>query len=97
MNPAVLLMDEAMSALDTESELELLHTIEELRKQIGILLIAHRLAAVRIADLICVLENGSIVEVGSWSELMARRKRLYALAEAQSLAPVQSLSVPYAG
>ena len=92
MNPAVLIMDEAMSALDTESEAELLRTIEELRKQMGVLLVAHRLAAARAADVICVFEAGHIVEAGSWNELMARRKRLYALAEAQSLAEDRSIA-----
>jgi ATP-binding cassette subfamily C protein len=85
MNPVLLVMDEAMSALDTESEAELLRTIEDLRKQIGILLVAHRLAAARTADAVYVFEGGRIVEAGSWNELMSRKKRLYALAEAQSL------------
>ncbi len=84
-NPRLLLMDEAMSALDTESEAELLRTIEELRKEMGILIVAHRLGAVRTADAICVLEAGRVAESGTWNELMARRARLYALAEAQSL------------
>jgi len=92
MNPALLVMDEAMSALDTESEAELLRTLEELRKEVGILLVAHRLAAARIADIVCVFEAGRIVEAGSWSELMARRKRLYALAEAQSVAEDRSVA-----
>ncbi len=85
--PTLLLLDEAMSALDAESESELLRTLEELRNQMGILIVAHRLAAVRAADSICVLEAGRIVESGSWNELMARRTRLYALAEAHALAP----------
>jgi ABC-type multidrug transport system fused ATPase/permease subunit len=84
-NPALLVMDEAMSALDAESEVELLRTLEELRHQIGVLLVAHRLAAARSADVICVFERGRIAEVGSWNELMVRKKRLYAMAEAQSL------------
>lgn len=84
-NPSLLLMDEAMSALDTESEAELMRTIEDLRKEMGILIVAHRLAAVRTANVICVLEAGCVVETGTWNELMARRARLYALAEAQSL------------
>jgi len=91
-NPALLIMDEAMSALDTESEVELLRTLEELRKQIGILLVAHRLAAARSADVVCVFENGRIVESGAWNELMARKKRLYTLAEAQSLAKDRSVA-----
>ena len=91
-NPALLIMDEAMSALDTESEVELLRTLEELRKQLGILLVAHRLAAARSADVVCVFENGRIVESGAWNELMARKKRLYTLAEAQSLAKDRSVA-----
>ena len=87
-NPSLLLMDEAMSALDTESEAELMRTIEDLRKEMGILIVAHRLAAVRTADTICVLEAGRVVEAGTWNELMTRRARLYALAEAQSLVQV---------
>jgi ABC-type multidrug transport system fused ATPase/permease subunit len=84
-NPALLIMDEPMSSLDSQSEAELLRTLEELRKHMGILLVAHRLAAARAADNICVFEAGRIVEAGSWNELMARRRRLYALVEAQSL------------
>jgi ATP-binding cassette subfamily C protein len=83
-NPVLLLLDEAMSALDSQSETEVLRTLEELRNQMGIFLVAHRLAAARTADLICVFEAGRVVEAGSWNELMARKKRLYALAEAQS-------------
>src|SRR5271169_4883698 len=91
-NPSLLLMDEAMSALDAESEAELLRTIEDLRKEMGILIVAHRLAAVRTADAICVFEAGRVVEAGTWNELMARRTRLYALAEAQSLADGPALA-----
>jgi ABC-type multidrug transport system fused ATPase/permease subunit len=90
VNPALLVLDEAMSALDTESEVELLRTIEELRKQMGVLLVAHRLAAARNADVVCVFENGRVVESGAWNELMARKRRLHALAEAQSLAEDRS-------
>jgi ATP-binding cassette subfamily C protein len=85
-NPILLLMDEAMSALDAESETELLRTLEELRTRMGIVIVAHRLGTVRAADCICVIEAGRVVETGTWGELMARRTRLYALAEAQSFA-----------
>jgi len=83
-NPTLLILDEAMSALDTQSEAELLRTLDQLRKEMGVLLVAHRLAAARAADTICVFEAGRIVETGTWNELMARRSGLYALAEAQS-------------
>ncbi len=91
-NPSLLVMDEAMSALDAQSEAELLRTIEDLRKEMGILIVAHRLAAVRTADAICVFEAGHVVETGTWNELMARRARLYALAEGQSLADGPALA-----
>jgi len=91
MNPALLIMDEAMSALDTESEAELIRTLDDLRKDIGILLVAHRLAAARSADIVCVFENGRVAESGSWNELMARKKRLHALAQAQS--PIEDQAV----
>jgi len=84
-NPVLLLMDEPMSALDSESEAELLRTIDELRKLMGVVMIAHRLATVRDADCIGVLDEGRLVEVGTWNELMARRTRLHALVEAQTL------------
>ncbi len=85
-NPIVLLLDEAMSALDAESEAELLGTLLELRREMGIVIVAHRLAAVRAANSICVIEAGRVVEAGTWDELMARRARLYALAESDSIA-----------
>jgi ABC-type multidrug transport system fused ATPase/permease subunit len=72
-----------MSALDAEAEAVLVLTLEELRTEMGILMITHRLAAVRNADLICVLEAGRIVEAGSWNELIAGRSRLHALLESQ--------------
>jgi ABC-type multidrug transport system fused ATPase/permease subunit len=92
-NPSLLILDEAMSALDGQSEAELLGTIEDLRKQIGILIVAHRLAAVQSADRICVMEAGRIVERGTWTELMDRKAHLYALAESQSLADGPPMAV----
>jgi ABC-type multidrug transport system fused ATPase/permease subunit len=86
MNPVLLVLDEAMSALDAQSEAELLRTLEELRRQIGVLLVGHRLAAAQTADAVCVFENGRIVESGTWNELMACKRQLYALSQAQSRA-----------
>jgi ATP-binding cassette subfamily C protein len=83
--PALLLMDEPTSALDSESEREVLATLEELRHSIGILIVAHRLATVKNADCIFVLEQGRVVEQGNWSELIARRDRFHSLAEIQHL------------
>jgi ABC-type multidrug transport system fused ATPase/permease subunit len=85
-NPILLLMDEAMGALDAKSEAEVLRTLEELRREMGILIVAHRLGALRSADTIYVIDAGRVAEFGTWTELMERRTRLHALAEAQSLA-----------
>ena len=85
VNPLLLILDEAMSALDAISEIEILRTLEELRNEIGILIIAHRLTTVGSADTIYVLEAGQVAENGTWDELMARRGRLYALAKSQGL------------
>ena len=84
-NPLLLVLDEAMSSLDAVSELEIIRTLDELKKQIGILVVAHRLAAVSSADWIYVFEKGQIAETGTWDDLMLRRGRLYALATAQGV------------
>ena len=91
-NPALLVLDEAMSALDAESEREILRTLDELRKQIGILVIAHRLVSVTSADLIYVFEEGRIAESGTWDDLMVRRGRLHALAGAQGVDHVTAIA-----
>jgi ATP-binding cassette subfamily C protein len=83
MDPIMLLMDEAMSALDSESEVAVMSALDELRGQIGILLIAHRLATIRRADLIAVLDEGRLVESGTWDDLVARRERLHDFIQAQ--------------
>ena len=84
-NPRLLVLDEAMSALDAASELEIARTLDELRKEMGILMIAHRLASVRTADMTYVLDGGHIVESGTWDDLMRRGTRFFALAQAQGL------------
>jgi ABC-type multidrug transport system fused ATPase/permease subunit len=59
----------------------------------GILIIAHRLGAVRAADSIYVFDTGRIVEFGNWNDLMARKSRLFSLAAAQSVGPDRSFDV----
>lgn len=85
MQPSLLLMDEPTSSLDTESEFEILGTLDKLRKSIGIVIVAHRLATVRNADRIFVLENGTIAESGDWKDLLAARGRFYDFACAQHI------------
>lgn len=71
-NPAVVILDEATSSLDTESERFVEQALEELLKHRTTLLIAHRLSTVRRADRVIVLDAGAIVESGGHDELLAR-------------------------
>ncbi|MEN3026977.1 MAG: peptidase domain-containing ABC transporter [Chlorobiota bacterium] len=73
-NPRILVLDEATSNLDPEAEMVIARLLQQLR-QAGttILLIAHRLSTVQIADRIAVLADGRIVEEGTHAELLARR------------------------
>ena len=70
-NPPILILDEATSALDTESERLVQDALENLMKNRTSLVIAHRLSTVRNADLICVFNEGEIVETGTHDELIA--------------------------
>ncbi|MBI9061234.1 MAG: ABC transporter ATP-binding protein [Marinilabiliaceae bacterium] len=71
-NPDILILDEATSALDTESERLVQDALENLMKNRTSLVIAHRLSTVRNADLICVFNEGEIVETGTHEELIAQ-------------------------
>jgi len=70
--PRLLLLDEATSALDPENEHVIQTAIERMAGQLTILIIAHRLASVRRADMIYVMERGRVVESGAWDDLVAR-------------------------
>ena len=81
-DPPILILDEATSALDTESERLVQQAIERLMQERTVLVIAHRLATVRDADEIVVLETGRIVQRGSHEELLRAGglyRRLYDL------------------
>jgi ATP-binding cassette subfamily C protein len=70
--PALLVLDEATSALDTQNERLIQQAIEQLHGELTIVLIAHRLSTVRMADQIVVLKDGQIVETGAWADLCRR-------------------------
>jgi ATP-binding cassette subfamily B protein/subfamily B ATP-binding cassette protein MsbA len=72
--PDLLILDEATSALDTQSERLVQQAIEQFERQHTVLVIAHRLSTIVNADLICVMDQGMIVERGSHKELLANGK-----------------------
>ncbi|MEZ5894128.1 MAG: ABC transporter ATP-binding protein, partial [Parvularculaceae bacterium] len=71
-NAPILLLDEATSALDAESEAKIQEAMARLAKGRTVLVIAHRLATVKHADMIAVMDKGRIVETGTHDELTAR-------------------------
>jgi ATP-binding cassette subfamily B protein len=76
-DPSLLLLDEATSALDAESERLVQRALERLMQGRTTIVIAHRLATVRAADRIVVMDQGRIVEEGA-HEVLVRRGGLYA-------------------
>ena len=82
-NPPILILDEATSALDSSTETRLTQALEEVSKNRSTLVIAHRLATIRRADNILVMEAGQIVEAGSFDELYKRDGRFTKLVHEQ--------------
>ena len=78
-NPRILILDEATSSLDTESEAYIQESLGRLMAGRTTLVIAHRLSTIRRADQILVLENGRIVERGQHDQLIAQKGRYHEL------------------
>ncbi|HRY27682.1 MAG TPA: ABC transporter ATP-binding protein [Candidatus Moranbacteria bacterium] len=86
-NPKILILDEATSALDSESEKYVQEALQEVMKNRTTFVIAHRLSTIRKANLILVIENGTIIESGDHEELI-RHGGVY-----QKLSELQKISV----
>ena len=83
-NPKIIILDEATSNLDTESETYIQKSLNELMKNRTTFVIAHRLSTIRQADQILVIENGRIAEQGTHNDLLAAEGRYHELHTYQS-------------
>ena len=84
--PNILIMDEATSALDTESEQLIQQSLDSIKGEITLIIIAHRLSTLRNVDKIFVIDSlGSMVEQGSYSKLIKKNAHFASLVNKQQL------------
>ena len=86
-DPSILILDEATSSVDTRTEILVQHAMATLRERRTSFVIAHRLSTIRDADLILVMERGTIVEQGTHDQLLAAGGAYHTLYHAQFAAP----------
>lgn len=72
--PSLLILDEATSNLDSKNEKRIMDAIDKLHGEMTILMIAHRLSTIRKADKIYLIENGTVVEEGTWNSLLEKEE-----------------------
>ena len=82
-NPSILILDEATSSIDAESELLIQNAIDKVIKGRTSIIIAHRLSTIKKADKIIVLESGQIKEMGSHTELINKKGHYFELYQKQ--------------
>jgi ATP-binding cassette subfamily B multidrug efflux pump len=84
-NPPILILDDAFSSVDVETEEEILRELKQFMRGRTTLLISHRISTVRDADIIIYLRGGAIIEQGTHDELLAQRGAYFSLYRRQSL------------
>jgi len=92
-NPRLLILDEATSALDGESEEAIQQKLQSLRGKLAMLIVAHRLKTVAMAERIYVMDTGCIVESGDWTSLMEQNGKFASLVRCQALLSEESGSM----
>ncbi len=83
--PSIVLLDDALSAVDTHTEAAILHGLHDVLAGRTAIIASHRVSAIRDADHIIVLDNGGVVEAGTHDELFANRGRYWSLLSRQQL------------
>ena len=84
-NPQILILDEATSSLDTESEKLVQEALEFIMLGRTAIVIAHRLSTIQKADLIVVMQKGEVIEKGSHDELISKKEAYYNLVKLQQI------------
>ena len=92
-NPKILLLDEATAALDYESERLIHDNMAAIAKGRTVVIVAHRLSTLRLADRIMVLENGRLIETGNHLRLMQQQGRYASLYKAHQVLEMESTAV----
>lgn len=92
-NPQVLLLDEPTSALDAVTESLLQDDLEQCFRGKTMMVVAHRLATIRNADRIIVIEEGKVIEMGTHAELIEKKGRYYQLYSEQFQPKVRKRSI----
>ena len=95
-NPRILILDEATSSVDTDTELRIRGALERMVEGRTSVLIAHRLSTVQRADTILVMHKGQLREMGSHQELLAQRGLYWKLYQLQYKDQEQGLTAPAA-
>ncbi|NLM62554.1 MAG: ABC transporter ATP-binding protein [Clostridiales bacterium] len=92
-DPSILILDEATSSVDTRTEVLIQNALAKLKKGRTSFVIAHRLSTIRNADIILVMNNGSIIEKGTHEELLNRKGFYYELYNSQFMNGAESQAV----
>ena len=87
-NPQILILDEATSSVDNESEMLIQRATEQITKERTSIVIAHRMSTIQGADLIVVMEQGEIIESGTHQELIKKQGKYHTLYEKQIFQPI---------